>query len=268
LNFQFGPGRLERNPDSSNDNLNYRKGVMHTINRELIVDEILAGQVEPLNGVLNTTQPSIALDPWSQYDYNVETAIGYFDAAKAELGVDELFTVFSTTSNNDARVKLSELFVNMFGDVGVTYENQLEDSQLFFGETLDNGLWDFGEWAWSGSPGLAGSLQNYDLFDGEAPPPEGQNFYRWGTPDSSVIDDDTIRFAEIRDLLNQSVDADVLVPLMQEGEQILADQAVILPLYARLTTGAVWADEVGGWKHNSTQAGHSWNMEQWYRVDL
>ncbi len=115
----------------------------------------------------------------------------YFDKAKAELGVDELYTVFSTTSNNDARVKLSELFVNMFQDVGVNYENKLEDSQLFFGETLDNGLWDLGEWAWLGSPGTPGSLQNYDLFDPQAPPPDGQNYYRWGTPDSSVIDENT-----------------------------------------------------------------------------
>ncbi|HDL42012.1 MAG TPA: hypothetical protein ENG98_03235, partial [Actinobacteria bacterium] len=30
LNFQFGPARLIRNPDSSNENLNYRKAVAHT----------------------------------------------------------------------------------------------------------------------------------------------------------------------------------------------------------------------------------------------
>jgi ABC-type transport system substrate-binding protein len=55
---------------------------------------------------------------------------------------------------------------------------------------------------------------------------------------------------------------------MQEGEQILADQVVIIPLYARLVTAAVWGDEVGGFKHNPTQASHTWNMEEWYRVDL
>jgi ABC-type transport system substrate-binding protein len=145
LNFQFGPGRLERNENSANENINYRKGVAHTIDKDLIVDEILAGQVEPLTSFLEPVTPAISTGAWAQYDYNPETAMEYFETAKAELGVDELFTVFSTTSNNDARVKLSELFVNMFADVGVNYENQLEDSQLFFGETLDNGLWDLGE---------------------------------------------------------------------------------------------------------------------------
>ncbi len=70
LAFQFGPGRLEKNPNSANENLNYRKGVAYTINKNLIVDEILAGQVEPLDGFLDTTQPAIALDPWKQYSYD------------------------------------------------------------------------------------------------------------------------------------------------------------------------------------------------------
>jgi peptide/nickel transport system substrate-binding protein len=268
LNFQFGPGRLEKNENSVNDNLNYRKGVAHTINKNLIVDEILAGQVEPLTSFLEPVTPAISNSSWAQYDYNIDTAMEYFDAAKAELGVDELSTVFSTTSNNDARVKLSELFVNMFQDVGVTYENKLEDSQIFFGETLDNGLWDFGEWAWVGSPGLSGAISLFDLFDPEAPPPDGANYYRWGTPDSSVIDENSQRFAEIRDELNTSVDENVLIPLMQEGEAILADQVVIIPLYARLVTAAAWGDKVGGYKHNPTQASDLWNMEEWYRVDL
>ncbi|NND03687.1 MAG: hypothetical protein HKN91_12965, partial [Acidimicrobiia bacterium] len=212
--------------------------------------------------------PTLSQNSWSQYDYNVEGATSFIDAAKADTGKDTIKTVFSTTSNNDARVKLSELFVDMFTAVGIEYENQLEDSQIFFGETLDNGRWDLGEWAWVGSPGFSGLISIFDVWDPEAPPPDGSNYYRWGTEDSAIIDDNTTRFAEIRDLLNQSVDQDVLVPLINEAESILADQVVIVPLYARLVTAAVWGDEVGGFKHNPTQASHTWNMEQWYRVDL
>jgi peptide/nickel transport system substrate-binding protein len=268
LNFQFGPARLERNENSANENLNYRRCVAHAVNKQVIVDEILAGQVEPLDSFLDTSVPSISTQAWAQYDYNVEGATAFCDTAKEELGVDTLSTVFSTTSNNDARVKLSELFVDMFSAVGIEYENELEDSQLFFGETLDNGRWDLGEWAWVGSPGLSGAVSLYDLFDPEAPPPDGGNYYRWGTEDSVLQDENTARFAEIRDELNASVEEAVLVPLMQEGEQLLADQLVIIPLYARLVTAAVWGDEVGGFKHNPTNKSHTWNLEQWYRVDL
>ncbi len=281
LNFQFGDNRLNRNANSSNDNLNYRKAVAHAIDKDLIVDEILAGQVEPLDSFVEAFSPTLSLLAWNQYDYNPEGAMQFVEAAKADTGKDVISTVFSTTSNNDARVKLSELFVDMFTAVGIEYENQLEDSQIFFGETLDFGGWDLGEWAWVGSPGLAGLISIFDVFDPEAPPPGGSNYYRWGTPEvtgeevegfnqgaSSVVDENTARFAEIRDLLNESVDEDVLVPLIQEAEKILADQVVIVPLYARLVTAAVWGDEVGGFKHNPTQASHTWNMEGWYRVDL
>lgn len=281
LNFQFGDNRLVRNPDSVNDNLNYRKAVAHAVNRKVIVDDILGGQVEPLESFVEVFAPTLSQGSWAQYDYNVETAKTFVEAAKTELGLDEIKTVFSTTSNNDARVKLSELFVNMFTDAGITYENQLEDSQIFFGETLDFGLWDLGEWAWSSAPGFSSLVGLFDLFDPELAPPDGQNFYRWGTAEvsgqevegfnqgpSALIDEHSIRFAEIRDELNATVDVDVLIPLIAEAESILADQVVFIPLYARLVTAAVWADEIGGWKHNPTSASYTWNMEEWYRSDL
>jgi hypothetical protein len=43
---------------------------------------------------------------------------------------------------------------------------------------------------------------------------------------------------------------------------------VIIPLYQRLDPGAVWADKIGGYKHNPSQAGDAWNIELWYRIDL
>lgn len=266
INFQFGPNN--RNEASPNANLNYRKCVAHLLDKQTIVDEILAGQVEPMDSFVEAFNPALSQGAWAQYDYNVETAQGFCDAAKEELGVDTLTTVFSTTSNNDARVKLSELFVDMFGAVGIDYSNDLEDSQLFFGETLDNGTFDLGEWAWVGTPGLSGLVSIMDVWDPENPCPEGSNCYQWGTEGSSLIDENTARFAEIRDELNSSVDVAVLEPLINEAENILADQVVLVPLYSRLDPGVYWGDEVGGVKHNPSSAAITWNMEVWYRLDL
>jgi peptide/nickel transport system substrate-binding protein len=266
LNFQFGPNN--RNENTANANLNYRKCVAHLIDKQLIVDEILAGQVEPLDSFVEAFTPALSQGSWAQYDYNVEGAQAFCDAAKADLGVDTLETNFSTTSNNDARVKLSELFVDMFGAVGIDYTNDLEDSQLFFGETLDNGTFDLGEWAWVGSPGLAGLVSIMDVWDPENPCPEGSNCYQYGTEGSTLVDENSQRFAEIRDELNSSVDEAVLVPLINEAESLLADQVVLVPLYARLVVAAWWGDELAGVKHNPTQAGYTWNIEFWYRVDL
>ena len=266
LNYQFGPGRLERNPNSCNDNLSMRQAIAYTIDRSILTDEILAGQVEPMDSYVSAYTPGLSNDNWAVYAPDLATATAKYAEAIEATGV-ACSVVFSTTSNNDARVKMSELFVGMFEKSGIPYENQLEDSQLFFGETLDNGKWDLGEWAWQGSPGLSGLVAAHDLFDPEAPPPEGSNYYRWGTEDSSVIDDATARFAEIRDAVNATVDETELAALFAEAEAILADNLVIYPLYARLSTAAVWEDEVGGFKHNPTQATDTWNLEAWFRTD-
>ena len=68
--------------------------------------------------------------------------------------------------------------------------------------------------------------------------------------------------------MNRTVDDSELSQLVAEAEEVLADQMVILPLYARLSVGAVWEDEVGGFRMNPTRASHTWNVEFWYRSDL
>ena len=285
LNFQFGPKRFERNETSCNNNYNMRLAIAHTINKTILTDEILAGQVEPFDSYIDAYAPALSQQAWSQYRPDVAAARAAYATAVEEEGV-ECSVVFSTTSNNDARVKMSELFVGMFEATGIPYSNNLQDSSVFFGEVLDAGTWDLGEWAWVGSPGLSGLVSIHDVFDPEGPPPIGQNYYRWGTtelPDeeyegdnaiyagsneSSVINDASARFAVVRDEMNATVDDAELIALIQEAENILADELVIFPLYARLVTAAVWADEVGGFKHNPTQASYTWNMENWWRIDL
>ncbi|MGI9665990.1 MAG: ABC transporter substrate-binding protein [Acidimicrobiia bacterium] len=266
-NFQFGPGRLERNENSCNELYEMRLAIAQTIDKQILTDEILAGQVEPLTSYVDAFSPTLSQGAWNQYTVDNAAAAASYGEAVAAAG-KTCSVVFSTTSNNDARVKMSELFVGMFEKSGIPYENQLEDSQLFFGETLDNGKWDLGEWAWVGSPGLSGLISIHDVWDPEAPPPDGSNYYRWGTEDSSVIDDATARFAAVRDEMNATVDNAELVTLIEEAENILADNLVIFPLYARLVTAAVWEDEIGGFKHNPTNASHTWNIENWYRTDI
>ncbi len=268
LSFQFGPGRLETNPVSANESLSFRRGIAHTIDYDLIATEILGDETGRLTSILETVAPALGTGAWSQYEHDPATAGEYFAAAREELGLDSLSVVLSTTSNTPNRVTISELLADMFAAVGVEYQTQLEVSQSFFLETLTTGLWDTGLWAWESSSGLTGAISLLDFFDQESPTAGADNYYRWGTADSSVIDDSTARFAEIRLQLDESIDPTVLVPLLQEAEQLLAGQAVIIPLYAHRRVVAVWADEVGGVRQSATPAGYTWNIEQWYRIDL
>lgn len=268
VNFQFGDTRFDMNENSCNESLNLRQAVGHALDKELLVNEILAGQVEPLDSYVTAFSPTLSQDSWAQYNFDSAKAGELFAAALEETG-KECSVVFSTTSNNDARVKMSELFVEMFAAAGIPYENQLQESAVFFGETLDNGKWDLGEWAWVGSVGLSGLIGIHDVFDPEAPPPDGGNYYRWGIQESgATADAASMRYAEVRDAMNATVDPDELTALINEAENLLADNAVMHPLYARLVTAAVWEDAIGGFKHNPTVASHSWNLESWYRADM
>ena len=267
LNFQFGDGRLSRNETSCNESLAMRQAVGFAIDKQLLVDKISGGQTEPLDSYVMAYAPTLSQESWAQYGYDPAKAAELYATAVEETG-KECSVVFTTTSNIDTRVTMSELFVDMFLAAGIPYENQLEDSLLFFSDTLDNAKWDLSEWVWVAAPGLASLVGVHDVFDPEAPPPLGSNYYRYGVEDEGAISDDaSVRFAELRDLMNATVDQDELVVLIHEAENILADNAVIHPLYARLVTAAVWADEIGGFKHNPTQATHTWNIEDWYRTD-
>ncbi len=269
LNFQFGSARFDRNQNSGNESLAMRRAVGHAVDKQLLVDEILDGQVEPLDSYVTAFSPELSQDSWEQYNFDPAVAREFYAAAVEETGKECSF-VFTTTSNLDFRVKMSELLADMFLAAGIPYENRLEEPQLFWGETLDDAIWDLGEWAWVSSPGLSSLVAIHDVFDPEAPlPPDGANYYRWGMGEEGAYTDAaTARFAVIRDEMNRTVDPDVLVGLIHEAEELLADNAVIYPLYANLVTAAVWEDEIGGFKHNPTTAGYTWNIEDWYRVDV
>ena len=68
------------------------------------------------------------------------------------------------------------------------------------------------------------------------------------------------------DLLETEVDHRVVGALIREAEQILVENVIIIPLYARPVFLAYRADEVGGMAATGQQ--FTWNIGEWYRLDL
>jgi len=267
LNFQFGPGRLEMNASSLNSNLDYRRAIAHLIDRDAIA-AVVSDYTQPLSSYVDAFAPALSHQAWDRYPYDPDKARELLEKVKADEGVDTITAVFTTTGTNDTRVRVGEALRPMFEAVGIDFKMRLQDSQLFLGATLEDGTWDIGEWPWPGRPGLDRLVRIHDVFDPDGPPPDGSNYYRWGTEDSSVRDGFTERFAEVHDLMNQTVDGEEIRSLIAEAEDILADQMVILPLYSEDVVGAVWEDEVANFVMNPSRAGYTWNMEDWYRADL
>jgi ABC-type transport system substrate-binding protein len=247
LNFQFGPGRLIRNPDSLNEHLKFRQAIAHAIDKDRIAAEI-PGADRPIDSYVEAFLPALSQGAWAQYDYDPAASMQLLAELCAELNRDcssnPPRAVFTTTSESVPRVQLAGLLDEMLSDVGILFEIQLEEAEVFFGGGLINedegtiyvGTFDLGLWAWLGTPALDDLVAIHDVFDPEGLPLLGSdwNYYRWGTPDSSVIDANTARFAELRDLMNSTGDEAQIVNYIHEAEQILADQVVMIPLYIRV----------------------------------
>lgn len=267
LNFQFGPGRRAVNPTSLNANLDYRRAVAYLIDRDAVA--AAAGKyVEPLTSYVDMFSPTLSQHAWDRYPYDPRRARQLLDKVKENQGIETITAVFSTTSTGDTSVRVSDALRPMFEEVGIELRVELQPRQLFFGTTLETGSWDIGLWAWVGSPGFTNLVTIHDAFDPEAPPPGGSNYYRWGTEDSSVRNEHTERFAEVRDLMNSTVNDVELEALINEAEDILAERLVVLPLYGLPVVGAVWEDEIAGFAMNPSQGSHTWNIGEWYRADL
>jgi peptide/nickel transport system substrate-binding protein len=272
FNFQFGPNN--RNEDSMNESRSYRQAVAHAIDRNLLVREIYSGMVPvAIDGFLSTIIPEASSAPWSVYDYNPERAAALLATACEELERDceanPPKLIFSTTSNGDIRVRLADLLSDMLAESGIAVELQMEDSALYFGETLEDGTWDVGLWAWVGNTGGSNVVGIFDLFDPDAPPPDGVNYYRWGSSDSVVRGEEAVdTFRTLLAELRSTYDYEEVKKLAAVLELMLAEEVVIIPLVSRLVMGAVWADELAGYVMNPTQASHTWNIEFWHRRDL
>lgn len=266
VSFQFGPGRLDHNPSSCGDLADMRLAVAKTIDRRQLVDELFGGSVDPLPSYVDAFAPSLSGKAWDGYAVDHAAAANHY-ADAVEASGSECMVLFSTSVDNEARVAMSEVLAELFAESGIAFEVDLQDDSDLLGATLAEGTWDVGGWAWASSPGLSGLVAIHDLFDPNDPLPGGSNVYRWGTPDSSVIDGSTKRFADLRQAMNATLDEEELTALVTEAEALLAESLVFIPLYSRPVVGAVWADEIGGYELNPTTAGHTWNVEFWYRAD-
>jgi peptide/nickel transport system substrate-binding protein len=267
LNFQFGPGLEAVNAESANASHTYRRAVAHLVDRQAIA-AAASPYAEPLTSYVDAFSPTLSQHAWDQYPHDPARAEQLLSTVKSDPLDGPTIAVFSTTNVGDARVLVSEALRPMFESAGVEYQTQLQDPQVFFGETFDNGAWDVGMWSWTGSSGFDGLVTIHDAFDPEGPLPEGSNYYRWGTEDSSVRNGHTERFAEVRDLMNSTVDDVELTGLIAEAEEILASRMIMLPLFSYPVFGAVWEEEITGFVQTPTQADYTWNAEAWYRADL
>lgn len=264
VNFQLGPNN--RNEESLNQYRPFRQAVAYAIDPARIATWI--GRT-PIYSFLDLNGES---GPWVQYEHDLDLAKALLAEACAmaerDCESDPPRVVFSAASDVGEGSRIGDYLAAVLDTIGIDVEVQLEESQSFFGETLYDGTWDVGWFPWAQNPGASGALSALDHFDPDSPAPDGMNYYRWGTADSLVQDDSVARFREVLQIARSSYDSAQVRSLAGAAEQILADNAVIIPVAARRVVAAVWADKVVGFEMNPSPAGPTWNIEYWYRTDV
>lgn len=270
INFQFGPAN--RNPGSLNRDVDFRRAIMYALDRQALLEDAGVRGMEVLNGILSRFSASSTGEPWAAYEQDLEKArrllAAACDRAGRDCAAEPPVVIFSTTSNADFRRAVSEQLATQLAAIGIEVTLELEDSQIFFGETVEGGTWDIGSWAWAGTPGSAGIVDFFDRFDPGGPPSDSRNYYNWGTPGSTVEADEAVaQFELLLERLRTTSDSAEIAALGRQAEKLLADNVVVIPVGAGPVVGVVWADEIQGFRMNPSFAGPTWNIEHWYRVD-
>jgi ABC-type transport system substrate-binding protein len=254
LTFQFGEGRSSVNEASLNDASAYRQAVAHLLDRQALLDATAVPWTAEVPGLLVPLGESA----WSGYDLDPSAARELVEEATGDTpGRPE--ARLSTTGNGDYRIRIGDALADPFEVAGLDYEPIYLDSVLFFGDTLTEGSFDIGMWAWVSDGGFAGSLSMLEQYDPRSVPPEG-NYGRWDGGDAAD------RFAEIVDEAQATADADTFRSLIVEAEGILADELVVIPLFQRASFTAWWPDVAEGIIPNGSASALTWNVEDWRRV--
>jgi peptide/nickel transport system substrate-binding protein len=266
LSFQFGQARFERNPDSLNEYLDYRRAVAHAIDRGQIASAVFGGLVPALDSPLSVVWPAAASSGWSEYKGDGDVAAKALDALRAGIELSIPRAVL-TINNTPERATTAGEVGSMFAAGGIALKIESpEDTGVYFLETIGPGRFDLAAWSWVPTAGPSGAVADIRRWYFLTPEAGGSNFSRW--PDlAEEPADDLARLAGLFEDVGTELDLEKVKTMLSEIETLMADLVVALPLYAELNAGAVHADGVSGYRHSIIPGGDTWNVATWHRSD-
>lgn len=243
-------------PDISD--VKVRQAIAYTIDRQKIVDQVMLGQVKPLQGIFVPEQAAVYSPDWAIYKPDkakaesllkdagyVKGANGYFAKAGKMLSLE-----FKTTAGNKGREKMFQTLYSQLKEVGIDVRLVFEEANTFFRTSTPNGKFQIGEWCLLAAPDPSVKT----LFSAGQLPPNGQNYYRY-------------KNADVTKWINE---ADATVDLVKRAElskqiskQMAADVPLI-PLYQRLSILAT-KKYIHDAKNNPTREGAFWNLGEWWK---
>ncbi len=214
----------QKNKNLLND-VNVRKAIFYAIDREKIVNELLGEYGEVLDSLF--AKDSYYYHPtWSEYNYDLGKAKEFL--SKAGYGVDNpLYITIGSISRNSTKQMIKEMIKKDLRKIGIEIWIFNKPSEEWYQDCVMKGNYELGVWAIENS---YGSKLNCMFSSEKIPCYESEenkdcaNFYWYNNLNANEV---------LTKIINEN-DTVKKKELFQDFQDILARDAVVLPLYSRL----------------------------------
>ena len=243
-----------------------RKALLHSIDREAIVNQFFEGKNTVSDSWLPPKHPGFDEALITKYEFSIEKANQLLDEAGwvlnpttkiREKDGKKLSITFMTTAQNKAREQVQAVIASNWRDVGVDVVTKNEIPTSFFTTTLANRKFTGptgAMYAWIMGP----NSNLYSIVNGTQIPNEkngftGQNYTGFNNETVNTLTDE----------IQKSMDKKDIYKKLQECQKILTEELPTLPLYTRVDVTSV-DKKIREYKPTGTSTALTWNVEYWY----
>jgi peptide/nickel transport system substrate-binding protein len=239
-----------------------RQAIAHGIDREAIVNQLILPiqeDAEVLQSVIYVPNQEEYEAAFDIYDYDPDRAVQLLEDNGCTQGGDGIYECegerlsfnYVTTAGNERRELTFEIVQSQLREIGIEVEADFGDAAEVFGTVLPSGQTDDPQWAlfdfaWVAAPDPVGGNPIW-LCEG------GLNYtgYCNEEVDQLIRQTDTI------------LDPDERASVYNQANELMAQDAPVLPLY-QFPTLFAWYDDIVGPIDNPTQQGPTWNAGEWF----
>ncbi len=235
------------------DDVNVRKAIFYAIDREKIVNELLGEYGEVLDSLF--AKDSYYYHPvWSEYNYDLGKAKEFL--SKAGYGVDNPLYITIGSDDRISRQTIKKMIKEDLDKIGIEIWILKEPPEEWYQDCVMKGNYELGVWAIENSYGnklnCMFSLEKIPCYETEENK-DCANFYWYNNLNVNEI---------LRRAANES-DTGKKKELFKEFQDILAQEAVILPLYSRLFSIAYNNKKIESIDINIKNNRIFFNIENW-----
>ncbi len=252
-------------PDPALADKNVRKALIYGINRQEIIDKILAGRTKIATSWIQPGVPAWAYDAScaTTYTYDPAQAQKLLEQSGYVKGGDGIYAKGGQplqfklqTTNAVLRQNVSQVIQANLKTIGVQLDLEFLPAGSFFGQQgpLTRGQFQLGLYTWIASP----DPDAVSLYASKSIPTaenswSGQNYPRFSNP---RMDDLLIRGA-------QELDTAKRKPIYCDAVKLWTEEVPVIPLFQRpITTTA--RQSLANFRPTPTQTPETWNLFAWY----